>query len=142
MQIPYSGKVWWGERLANLAKLAKLQVIRQIKPSKLSIQNSSVAISARRQCESSIFAKLSFAKTSRCPIRQTFPPPNLPAIRYTCYSHWHVEVVIPSIGPKVLKTPSLFFTSNFQSSNNTVQLHLRNVKNYNWSMFFFFLQPS
>ena len=77
--IPYSGKVWWGESLANLAKL---QVIRQIKPSKLSIQNSSVAISTRRQCESSIFAKLSFAKTSRCPIRQTFPPPNIPAIRY------------------------------------------------------------
>ena len=80
--LPYSGKVWWGESLANLAKLAKLQVIRQIKPSKLSIQNSSVAISARRQCEYSIFAKLSFAKTSRCPIRQTFPPPNFPAIRY------------------------------------------------------------
>ena len=43
LRIPYSEKVWWGESLANLAKLAKLQVIRQIKPSKLSIQNSSVA---------------------------------------------------------------------------------------------------
>ena len=80
--VPYSGKVWWGESLAKLAKLAKLQVIRQIKPSKVSIQSSSVAISARCQCESSIFAKLSFGKTSRCPIRQTFPPPNFPAIWY------------------------------------------------------------
>ena len=29
--IPYSGKVWWGK---SLAKLAKLQVIRQLKPAK------------------------------------------------------------------------------------------------------------
>ena len=32
--IPYSGKVWWGKSLAKLANLAKLQVIRQLKPAK------------------------------------------------------------------------------------------------------------
>ena len=34
VQLPYSGKVWQWESLAKLANLAKLQVIRQLKPAK------------------------------------------------------------------------------------------------------------
>ena len=78
LSIPYSGKVWWGKSLAKLANLAKLQVIRQLKPAKFPWQIGSTSSSSK----SSTFAKLFLVKTSRCPIRQTFPPPNFPAIRY------------------------------------------------------------
>ena len=33
-RVPYSGKVWWGKSLVKLPNLAKLQVIRQLKPTK------------------------------------------------------------------------------------------------------------
>ena len=61
-----------GEKFGEIGEFGKITSHLPIKTRQTHVPSS----------KSSTFAKLFLAKTSRCPIRQTFPPPNFPAIRY------------------------------------------------------------
>ena len=66
MYVPYSGKVWRGENLANHSRFAEL------KPSKLvvTVDNLLADLFIRQTFFRQMFRKNKFAKVSPC---QTFP---------------------------------------------------------------------
>ena len=77
-QIPYSGKAWRGESLANLANK---KAFPKLKPSKLfhsSVHFIIISHATLLQAFAKLFSPTTFDKV----ICQTLSPPNIPAIQY------------------------------------------------------------